>query len=594
MQNQQRQGREEHQRHSARKAGKPKHTLQIHFRRKRLKTTDVTVVPHDTLRQAISGTVVGNFMEWYDFGVYGYLAVTMTSVFTKGLPESMGLLVMLLGFAVSFLVRPLGGIVLGPLGDRVGRQKVLFFTMGMMAISTGLIGLLPTAAQIGPWAVLPLYFLKMMQGFSTGGEYAGATTYISEFSPDRKRGFYSAWLDLGSYLGSAFGAMTVAITTVVCDHIWGAGSMAAIGWRIPYLLTIPLGIIAILLRSRIPETPQFTNQLEQQEAEAAALEARGNGATQEQAKKDTPGSVPYLIHHHWRELLMAISIVAATNTAGYVLTSYMPTYLEEEVGTTPTMAAAASAPVLILMSLSLPLIGALSDRIGRKPVYAAAVASALIFMLPAFWLLHQGDFWAIQGALLLIAIPVACYAGVSASTLPALFPTSSRFGGMGLSYNLAVSLFGGTTPLVAQALIVLTGNHYMPAVYIMIFAALSGIAVWCMQESSKSPLLGSLPTVETKAEAIHLVKNQDDDPLIDTSTMPMPLVTMEVSVPEVKQPEETAAAGADGAAGTGTDAKAGAESNVSGDKPSADRQSNGKPSDDKTGGESAPQKASEQ
>src|SRR5690606_21257363 len=158
---------------------------------RRLRVGDVLVVKRSRIRSAISGTVVGNFMEWFDFGIYGYLAVTMTAVFTEGLPREAGLLVTLFGFAVSFLVRPLGGIVLGPIGDKIGRQKVLFLTMTMMAISTSLIGILPTAAQIGLWAIIPLYLLKMIQGFSTGGEYAGATTYVAEFSPDRRRGFWA-------------------------------------------------------------------------------------------------------------------------------------------------------------------------------------------------------------------------------------------------------------------------------------------------------------------------------------------------------------------------------------------------------------------
>jgi MHS family proline/betaine transporter-like MFS transporter len=589
----------------------PQRTKKIHLRRYRLRTSDVTIVEQDVLHQAIAGTVVGNFMEWYDFGVYGYLAVTMTSVFTQGIPENLGLLVMLLGFAVSFLVRPLGGTILGPLGDRVGRQKVLFFTMSLMAVSTALIGVLPTSQQIGPWAVLLLYALKMVQGFSTGGEYAGATTYISEFSPDRKRGFYSAWLDMGSYLGSAFGAATVAIATVISTKYWGADAMINGGWRVPYLLTIPLGIIAIALRTRIPETPQFADHMKRQAEESLAadkaaeqvkqaveasvshsdaetsidandtysaaktamdantsieapssatplhasasdhtsantataasmttskdspaLDKAVNTPLHDTQKKDTPGTLSFVVHHHWQELLIAIAIVAATNTAGYVLTSYMPTYLEEEVGTSTTTAAAATVPVLIIMALCLPLIGKLSDRIGRKPIYATAVVSTLVLMIPAFMLLHTGEFWFIQLALALIAIPIAFYAGVSASTLPALFPTESRFGGMGLSYNFAVSLFGGTTPLVAQALIQLTGNHYMPGIYIMVFAVFAGIAVLLMKESSRSPLPGSMPTVLDKAEAVHLVRTQDENPLIDTTSMPMPLVTVEIPVNE--------------------------------------------------------------
>ncbi|NNV09077.1 MFS transporter, partial [Geobacillus sp. MMMUD3] len=173
--------------------------FRIKRRKKRLDADDCIVVEPKSIRTAIGGTTVGNFMEWFDFGVYGYLAVTMTTVFTEGMDKQMGLLVTLLGFAVSFLVRPLGGMVLGPLGDKIGRQKVLFFTMATMATATALIGMLPTAAQVGLWVIIPLYILKMIQGFSTGGEYAGATTYVSEFAPDKSRGYWASWLDVGSY-----------------------------------------------------------------------------------------------------------------------------------------------------------------------------------------------------------------------------------------------------------------------------------------------------------------------------------------------------------------------------------------------------------
>ena len=223
----------------------------------RLEVDDVIVVDTKRVRTAIGGTVVGNFMEWFDFGIYGYLAVTLSAVFASNVPAPWDLLVTLLGFAISFLVRPFGGFVLGPLGDRIGRQKVLFLTMAMMAAATALIGILPTSAQIGLWAILPLYLLKMVQGFSTGGEYAGATTYVSEFSPDRRRGFWSSWLDVGSYVGFAAGASAVAVTTAITTAVSGENAMVEYGWRIPFLLAIPLGIGAIYFRLRIPETPAF-------------------------------------------------------------------------------------------------------------------------------------------------------------------------------------------------------------------------------------------------------------------------------------------------------------------------------------------------
>lgn len=476
----------------------------------RLEVGDVIVVDKKRVRTAIGGTVVGNFMEWFDFGIYGYLAVTLAVVFTSDLPEPWGLLVTLLGFAISFLVRPFGGFVLGPLGDRIGRQKVLFLTMAMMAAATALIGMLPTSAAIGLWAIVPLYLLKMVQGFSTGGEYAGATTYVSEFSPDRSRGFWSSWLDVGSYVGFAAGASVVAITTAITTAVSGENAMVEYGWRIPFLLAIPLGIVAIYFRLRIPETPSF----EQTHAAEAAQEA---GADDPMARQGLAG----IVRHHWRALLIGIALVAATNTAGYALTSYMPTYLETEVGISNLGAAVATVPVLLVMSATLPFIGKLSDRIGRKPVYAIAATSALVLLIPAFLIMQIGELWAVIIALFLAAVPVAFYVAISASALPALFPTASRFGAMAVAYNIAVSLFGGTTPLFSQALIEWTGNTLMPAFYIMFFAALGLVALLSMRETARRPLLGSVPAVETPAEAEAVVARQDEDPLIDTSTMPL-------------------------------------------------------------------------
>ncbi|WP_167048245.1 MFS transporter [Microbacterium halimionae] len=476
----------------------------------RLNVDDVIVVKKSRIRTAIGGTVVGNFMEWFDFGIYGYLAVTLAVVFTSDLPDPWGLLVTLFGFAISFLVRPIGGLVLGPLGDRIGRQKVLFFTMAMMAVATALIGVLPTSSAIGLWAIVPLYFLKMVQGFSTGGEYAGATTYVSEFSPDKSRGFWASWLDVGSYVGFAAGASVVALTTIVTTNVWGETAMVDFGWRIPFLVAIPLGIVAIWFRLRIPETPSFEAARDDQNGTALAPESPF-------ARHGIVG----IIRYHWRTVLIGIALVAATNTAGYALTSYMPTYLESEVGVSNLGAAVATVPVLIVMSALLPLIGKLSDKIGRKPIYLIAAGSTIVLMIPAFAIMQIGEEWAVFIALAMVAIPVAFYVAVSASALPALFPTASRFGAMAIAYNISVSLFGGTTPLFSQALIEITGNTYMPAFYIMFFAALGAIAMLSMRESAKRPLLGSVPTVETVEEARELVEHQDEDPFIDTSTMPI-------------------------------------------------------------------------
>ncbi|MGO1971781.1 MAG: MFS transporter, partial [Propionibacteriaceae bacterium] len=317
------------------------------------------------------------------------------------------------------------------------------------------------------------------------------------------------WLDVGSYVGFAAGASVVALTTLIVQNTAGPGAMVEFGWRIPFLIAIPLGAVAIWFRLRIPETPSYEAAEESGEIE--------QDPSDPMARQGVLG----IIRHHWRAVLVGIALVAATNSAGYALTSYMPTYLEHEVGVSNLMAAVATVPVLLVMSACLPLVGRLSDRLGRKRVYAMAIGSTIVLMVPAFAVMQIGEIWAVMLALFMVAIPVGFYVAISASALPALFPTASRFGAMAIAYNLAVSLFGGTTPLFSQLLITATGNTYMPAFYIMFFAALAGVALLTMKESANRPLIGSVPTVETIEEAEALVARQAEDDLIDTSTMPM-------------------------------------------------------------------------
>jgi MHS family proline/betaine transporter-like MFS transporter len=490
-------------------------------RRRPLEVDDVMVVEPSRIRTAVGGTVVGNFMEWFDFGVYGYMALTLANLFFQTGSETLDLLLSLLGFAVSFLVRPLGGLVLGPLGDRIGRQKVLFFTMAAMAIATALIGMLPTAASIGVWAAFLLYALKLVQGFSTGGEYAGAATYVAEFSSDRRRGYYSSWLDVGSYLGFAAGAGTVALAHTVVSLGWGADAFDAWGWRIPFLVAIPLGAVAIYFRARIPETPAFET------AEEAAADE-----TVEQDGAMASTGLRTLVREHKRALLVAIAFVAAGNTAGYALTSYMPTFLGSQLGMDEMQSAVATIPAMVVLALSLPLIGRLSDRIGRRNVLRIAVAAALVLTLPAFLLMLTGSFWLIQLAMFMIAVPTALYHAMFAATLPAMFPTAVRYAAMGLAFNVSVSLFGGTTPLVSQALIDLTGNQLMPAFWIMAFTLVFAVAMRWLDETAGTPLMGSFPTVEEPEEAVALVEGQAENPDLDLETMPLPQESFGVAVDE--------------------------------------------------------------
>ncbi|WP_394161241.1 MFS transporter [Galactobacter valiniphilus] len=475
-------------------------------RRPRLRVQDVNVVDRPMFRRAIGGTVVGNLMEWYDVGVYGYLAVIIGKLFMPDTVDPSVQTLFSLGvFAVTFVARPLGGIILGQLGDRLGRQRILVFTLLMMALATFGIGVLPDYSAWGVAAPLLLVVLKLVQGFSTGGEYAGATTFITEYAPDKRRGFYSALLDLGSYLGFAVGAAFVSILQLTLSE----DVMEGFAWRIPFLVALPLGVIALWFRSKIEDTPAFK---EAQEAQAS--DARASAESDE-----APKGVLGLVRAYWRELLTAFVLVAAANTASYALTSYMPTYLSEALHYDPVHGNLLTLPVLVLVGLTIPLAGLLSDHLGRRRVMFAAAAAGIVLAVPAFLAMMHGQIWSTLLGLVLLAVPVVLFVGIQSSSLPAIFPTASRYGGMGISYNLAVALFGGFAPFIMQALVTLSGSALAPAFWVAGTSVAGLVAVFFLKETARKPLRGCLPSVASTAEARELVATQEENPDLDVAEL---------------------------------------------------------------------------
>lgn len=475
--------------------------------RRRLKESDVNVVDQPMLKKAMGGTIVGNTMEWYDVGVFGYLITTLGTPFLPGSDPSTAQLFLLGTFAATFIARPLGGVIFGWLGDKVGRQKTLAATLMIMAASTFAVGLLPDYNVIGLWAPALLVLLKIVQGFSTGGEYAGATTFVSEYAADKRRGFFASFLDLGSYMGFAVGAALVSVLQLTL----GQETMEAWGWRIPFLVAGPLGLIAIYFRSKIEESPQFQATLDARE------ESNKNATDGDPTAAKGPIAT---VRSYWRSIITAMVLVAAANTAGYALTSYMPTYLTEQKGYDELHGTALTIPVLVIMALCIPLTGRLSDRVGRRPVLWVGAFSTIILVIPAFMLIGVGAIWSTLLGLALIAFPVTFYVANLASSLPAQFPTSSRYSAMGISYNFAVAIFGGTTPFIVAALIEGTGNDMMPAYYLMLTSAAGAIAIFFLKESANKPLPGSMPSVDTPEEARELVATQDENPNFVVADLP--------------------------------------------------------------------------
>ncbi|WP_125099993.1 MFS transporter [Leucobacter chromiireducens] len=451
----------------------------------RLDTGTINVVRKQELRRAVRGTFVGNVMEWYDVGVFGYLIVTLGPVFLPDADRATQVIFMLGTFASTYLFRPLGGLFFGWLGDKIGRKRVLFLTLTLVAVATFLIGLLPGHAAIGSLAAVLLVALKILQGFSAGGEFTGALTFITESAPDKKRGFYAAFLDGGSYLGFVLGAAIVTAMQVM----FGQSAMEEGLWRVPFLIAGPLGLVAVYLRMRVEESPHF-----------AALAAE-HAATGQAALRVNPLRV---FAANWRPMLLVIMLVAAANTAGYAFTSYMPTYLSTVLEHDAVQGNLFSLPLMLLMACLMPFVGMLSDRVGRKPVLTAAAIWIVLLSFPAFVLIGSDAPLAIIAGLALIGIPVALYMGTLAATYPALFPTASRNTSLGVSYNISIALFGGTAPLVIDTLVRATGNPAAAAFYLMGMSVIGLIAIRLIPETSGKPLAGSEPNVETELEAHQL------------------------------------------------------------------------------------------
>ena len=449
---------------------------------------DVCVTDNASVKRAVKATMLGNAMEWFDFGVYAYLATTIGKVFFPDASGSAQLLSTFAIFAAAFIVRPLGGLFFGPLGDRIGRKKVLATTIILMAGSTFAIGLIPSYESIGIAAPILLVVLRLLQGFSTGGEYGGASTFVAEYAPDKRRGFFASFLEFGTLAGyvAAAGIVTIIQTVVSAEDLlqWG--------WRIPFLIAGPLGLIGLYLRLRLEETPAF-QMMEQAEERSLADESTGKKLRE-------------TLVDNWRPLVLCIVLVATYNIAHYGLLSYMPTYLTNTLGYDESHGLVLMIIVMIVMMMGISYVGKFSDRVGRKPLLLSGFIGFFVLSLPAYLLIGVGNYVTVFLGLAILGGLLLLFVGVFPSVLPALFPTGIRYGGLAIGYNLAVSIFGGTTPLVLTALESATGSNLVAPMYMMIAAVIGGIAVLMIPETARKPLDGSPPSVATDEEARRIIR----------------------------------------------------------------------------------------
>ncbi|HET7579852.1 MAG TPA: MFS transporter [Bacillales bacterium] len=453
----------------------------------RLHKEDITVVDTDVAKQAVVGTAIGNAMEWFDFGIYSYLAATLGQVFFPGLSGPMQLVYSFATFAVAFVVRPIGGMFFGMLGDRLGRKKILAVTLLLMAFATLSIGFIPGYATIGETAPILLLVARLIQGFSTGGEYAGAMTFIAESTPDKKRGVMASGLEVGTLVGYIFGSGIVTLLT----FLMGSDAMQAWGWRIPFFIAAPIGVIGLYLRTHLEETPAFEKM--------------------EKAQDKQHVSMKNIFVNHWKPLLVGMILVFFYNVVDYTVLSYMPSHLSSVLGYGETKGLLF---ILIVMFIMIPIVlimGYFGDRIGGKHLVQFGLIGLVLLSIPAFLLIGSGNGWLVFLGLMILAVFLASFQGAMPALLPSLFFTDVRYGALAITYNISASLFGGTAPLVIAWLISQTGTHLIPAYY-LVFACLIGffVVTYFVKETSGRPLRGSPPAVEEKHEIPDVLEDPEE------------------------------------------------------------------------------------
>lgn len=418
-----------------------------------------------TRRRAVRASIVGTVVEYYEFTIYGFLAVVFGPLFFPSASDAAATLSALAVFGVGYLARPLGGIVFGSLGDRYGRRPVLMATLLIMGISSSLIGLLPTYASIGLAAPLLLLLLRLLQGFSAGGEWAGALTYVIEMAPQNKRALYGSFPSMGVGLGFASASLVVAVVAQTVGP-----DLATWGWRIPFFLCIPLTVLCVALRYRLEDSPEFR-----------AIAASSEGVSR------TP--VRDTLRESWREVFRVGALTVGVLGPGILGKLYMAIYLIQERGIAPVQVFATLGLALVVSVWLFPLMGARSDRVGRRPIAWIGLSLLVVAPIPLFlYISSVGSIWSIAAALVIyLAIEPFVSAAVYTSYAE-FFPARTRFTGISIGLNLGTIVAAGFGPAIASSLVASTGWAGAPGAWGSACAALGLVALAMTRETSRESL----------------------------------------------------------------------------------------------------------
>jgi MHS family proline/betaine transporter-like MFS transporter len=412
-------------------------------------------------RRQLFAAMIGNVLEYYDFIIFAYMATLIAHNFFRG-DGTVGLLASFATFGVGFLARPLGGAVIGRIADKFGRSVALKITIYGMALGTVCIGFLPTYETAGILAPILLVVIRLIQGLAAGGEWGTATTFIVESAPAGKRGFFGALGQTAIASAQLLTSLVVAIVTV----IFSEQQMLDWGWRIPFLLGIVLLPVGIYMRRNLEETPAFV--------------AAQNQSTS--ARKIAFSSA-------LRMMGMTFGFTIIWTVSYYVMLSWMPTFLNKQVGFSPTQALICNSIALVVMVSSIPFFGALSDKIGRKPLLLACCAAFVVLPYPLFhWILEAKSLYAVLTVQIIFNLFIGAFSGAGPAALCEIFPTASRTMLLSVGYSLSTAIFGGFAPFISTGLIEFTQMAISPTFYLMLAGLASGLVIMRLRETARLPL----------------------------------------------------------------------------------------------------------
>ena len=416
------------------------------------------------VRSLIAG-FSGNVLEWYDFTVYGFLATVIGSQFFPNEDKVVQLISAFGIFAAGYLMRPIGGVIFGHIGDKYGRKKALLYSVLLMAIPTTLIAFLPTYATIGWFSALLLMLLRLFQGLSVGGEFTGSISFLVEKAPKGRRGFFGSWSTFGVFGGMLIGSGAASIVTAV----FSTEQLHDFGWRIPFLFGAVIGVVGLYLRKGMGDDEHFEKMKAKQTSEKTPLA------------------------EFWANYkLSAIKIMLLSWSFGvsvYLIFIFLPSYLHTFHNVKLAEALSAHSIAIIALMLMIPYFGYLNDKVGRKTILFISLIGFVVFSYPLFSLMFENTFKAILISMLAFSVLEALFQSAMPALMTEMFPAKVRYTGLSISYNLSMAIFGGTTPLVCAWLVKVSGgNVWMPAYYLIATSLIGIVTLFFIPETYKKEL----------------------------------------------------------------------------------------------------------